>query len=53
MTTLAPQLERAALLPVDEVDVTILVDNVAADHRIPALSITETPQVTSGVGGLM
>jgi len=25
----------------------------AADHRNPALSITETPQVTSGVGGLM
>jgi hypothetical protein len=24
----------------------------AADHRNPALSITETPQVSSGVGGV-
>lgn len=27
--------------------------SLAKDHRNPALSITETPQVTSGVGGLI
>ena len=42
MTTLAPQLERAALLPVDEVDVTILVDNVV-DINLPGTDVALRP----------